>query len=134
VQEQNAATRQEIADLARRFRSQPFDFPSVVIELTARKINVLSGILAKLEVVPEQQGDFLSGYWLAADRTFNYFELQLNRNDPASIEVEVWEAQPQLQGSAHERGIGKSFACLALEVLDDMNSRSNKSLQRTREG
>ena len=112
VQEQNAATREEIADLAWRFRRQPFDFAPIFVELSARKIDLLSGILAKLEVVQEQEGDFLSGYWVMADRSFVYFELQLDRTDSGSIEVEAWEVQPEHQPSAHERGIGKNFACL----------------------
>jgi hypothetical protein len=127
-------TREEIADLARRFRKQPFDFPQVFTELIARKIDVVSGILAKLEVVPEQEGDFLFGYWLSGDRTFIHFALQLNRNDPGLIHVEAWEVRPELKASAHERGTGKNFAFLALEVLDDMNLRSNTSLERTRDG
>ena len=123
VQEQNAATRESIADLAQRFRRQPLDFPALRVALSARSIDLRDGILAKLDVVPEQEGDFLSGYWVTSNRNFIYFEIQSRRNDPAAIEIEAWDEQPQLRPNAHQPGIGKNFAHLALEVLEEMNSR-----------
>jgi hypothetical protein len=133
VQEQNSAVRVQIAKHARAFRLQPMDFPWLLSELHARGLDPLDGILADLRETPEQDGTLLSGYWVSDDRRFFRFEGTLVRSSRTLFRLEAWD-QISPTVSEHERGTGKTFAFLALEVLDEVNSRPNKSLERTREG
>ena len=133
VQQQNQAARDQISRHARAFRLRPMDFPWLLSELHARSLDPLSGILAALEDTPEQDGSFLSGHWVSDDRRFFRFEGTLNRDSRSLFSLKVWE-QVSPVVSEHDRGTGKTFAFLALEVLSEMNSRPNKSLERTREG
>ena len=133
VQEQNQASREEISRHARAFRSQPMDFPWLVSELHERGLDPLSGILAALKEIPEQEGQYYSGYWLSAEKRFFRFAGTLTRGMRAQFHMEQWEpASPAV--SAHEPGTGKTFGYLALEVLAELHSRPNTSLERTREG
>ena len=133
VQEQNRASRDTIARHAHAFRSQPMDFPWLLSELHERGLDPLGGILAELNETPEQDGQFISGHWLGADRRFFRFAGTLTWGTRAQFQMEVWEpVTPKV--SAHEPGTGKTFAFLALEVLDEVHSRPNTSLERTREG
>ena len=132
VQEQNQATRDEIAKHSRAFRSQPMDFPWLLSELHERGLDPLSGILAELSEIPEQGGQYISGHWLSDDRRFYHFAGTLTRGTRAQFQMEQWEhVSPEV--SAHEPGTGKTFAYLALEVLEELRSRPNTSLERTRE-
>jgi hypothetical protein len=109
------------------------DFPWLLSELHERGLDPLGGILAELNETPEQDGQFLSGHWLSADRRFFHFAGTLTWGTRAQFQMEVWEpVTPKV--SAHEPGTGKTFAFLALEVLDEVHSRPNTSLERTREG
>lgn len=119
VQEQNQANRDEIVRRATAFRSRPMDFPWLLRALHERGLDPLSGILAELGEIPEQEGQFISGHWLNADRQFFRFAGTLTRGTRANFQMEQWEhVSPTV--SAHERGTGKTFAYLALEVLDEL--------------
>ena len=132
VQEQNQVTRDEIAKCAGAFRSQPMNFPWLLSELHDRGLDPLSGILAELSDIPEQDGQYFSGHWLSGDRRFYRFSGTLSRGTRAQFQMEQWEhVLPKVGG--HEPGTGKTFAYLALEVLDELRSRPNTSLERTRE-
>jgi hypothetical protein len=133
VQEQNQADRNRIAKYARAFRLQPMDFPWLLTELHARNLDPLTGILADLKETLEQDGSFLSGHWVSADRRFFRFEGTLHRGTRSIFSLELWEQVAPVV-SEHERGTGKTFAFLALEVLAEIDSWPNKSLERTREG
>ena len=132
VQEQNQASRDEIERHAVAFRSQPMDFPWLLEELHGRGLDPLDGILADLSEVPEQDGQYISGHWLSVGRQFYRFAGTLRRGTRAQFQMEKWEhVSPKV--SAHEPGTGKTFAWLALEVLDELRSQPNTSLERTRE-
>ena len=133
VQEQNQANRAEITKCAQAFRFQPMDFPWLLSELHDRGLDPLSGILAELSEIPEQGGQYYSGQWLTSDKRFFRFAGTLSRGTRAQFQMEEWvQVSPKI--GAHERGTGKTFAYLALEVLSELHSRPNTSLERTREG
>jgi hypothetical protein len=133
VQEQNQATRDLIAKTALSFRSMPMDLPWLLSELQSRGFDPLSGILAALYDTPEQGGTLYNGQWVTSDRQFFRFKGSLTYGTRADFHIEEWEKlTPKV--SAHERGTGKTFAFLALEVLEQLSPRPNISLERTREG
>jgi len=77
-----------------------------------------SGILISLSDVPEQEGTLWYGSWLAASKVFYEFEVLTNRESTNIIEVESWkEVSPEVSG--HKKGIGKTPAYIALELLSE---------------
>jgi hypothetical protein len=130
VQEQNSEARAVIAEIAWRFRRDPSDFPYLLAELNAKGIDPLSGMLAELKVIPEQGGNYVYGCWVTSDGEFIDFEMQLDYADPLGRTVEAWGARAQQEPNAHVPGTGKNFAYLALDVLQELHSQSNNSLQR----
>jgi len=77
-----------------------------------------SGILIRLSDVPDQEGTLWSGSWLATNNTFYEFEVLTNQESTIIIEVESWlEVNPEI--SAHKKGIGKTPAYIALELLSE---------------
>jgi hypothetical protein len=133
VQEQNQASRAEISKHAQAFRTQPMDFAWLLSELHSRGLDPLTGILAEFSSIPEQGGQYITGHWVTQDHQFYRFSGMLAYRTRAIFELEEWE-QVSPKVSAHERGTGKTFAFLALEVLAEMHSRPNNLFERTREG
>jgi len=75
-----------------------------------------SGILISLRDVPDQGGTLWIGSWLAINKTFHAFEVLTNRESTKTIEVDSWlEVEPEISG--HKKGIGKTPAYIALELL-----------------
>ena len=109
------------------------NFAWLLSELHSRGLDPLTGILAEFSSIPEQGGESISGHWVTQNHQFYRFSGTLAYRTRAMFEMEEWKkVSPKV--SAHERGTGKTFAFLALEVLAEMRSRPNTSFERTREG
>jgi len=123
VQQQNSATRDQIARAAQTFRNDMLSsYPWLLNELLSRSLDPLTGILAKLERIPEQEGELFEGYWLSEDKRFFRFEVMVSRSQAVTANVELWQdASESVLVSAHQPGTGKSFGWLALDVLRELN-------------
>jgi hypothetical protein len=120
VQEQNAATREGIRSIASAFRNNMLRYPWLSGELISRKLDPSTGILVRLEDIPEQYGNLYQGYWLSAERRFYYFEILVARGPRASAQVEEWrDATDEVVVKASQPGTGMSFGFVALEVLSE---------------
>jgi len=119
AQQQNSATRSQIAECARRVvqRDQALSWlPGI---LRARGIDPSAGILAAYSEMPGQGGRFCAGTWLTASRVFWDFQVLVPVAGSDGPAVELFEER-SISVFAHERGIGKSFGALAIEVLDEV--------------
>jgi hypothetical protein len=123
VQQQNRTSRLEIATTAQTFRSNPLQFPWLMVELQRRDLDLAKGILALVQTVPEQSGNLMSGIWLTPQRQFYRFEILVSRTPGASDIVEAWEdVTVTTEVNAHQRGTGHTFGWLAIEVLNEMST------------
>lgn len=80
-----------------------------------------SGILVLLSSIPDQIGTLWYGTWLAGDQTFYEFVVATTQEEDRIIGVESWkESIPEV--SVHKKGIGKTPAYIALELLSATRS------------
>lgn len=76
------------------------------------------GVLARLSVIPEQEGDFYVGIWLSSDEQFWDFALTVERSSAQVLEVERFGNITETTTiSAHLPGVGKSFGHVAKQLL-----------------
>ena len=119
AQQQNAATRSQIAECALRdVRRDPALawLPGV---LRKQGIDPTDGILAAYSEMAGEDGRHCSGTWLTAKRNFWEFNVLVPVAGSDAPTVERFEER-SISIFAHERGIGKSFGALAIEVLDEL--------------
>lgn len=123
VQQQNAVTREEIANCARVFRD-PFNYPWLHVALVDRGLDPWTGILAKLRATPEQNGEYFEGVWLASGPQFFRFTALVVSHPAISAEIETWQnVTDETEVNEHCPGVGKSFGWLATEVLRDIQNQ-----------
>lgn len=87
--------------------------------LRKQGIDPSDGILAAYSEVPGQDGRLCAGTWLTASRVFWEFKVLVPVPGSDAPTVERFEER-SISIFAHERGIGKSFGALAIEVLDEL--------------
>ena len=77
-----------------------------------------AGILLSLSDIPDQAGRLWYGSWLSVSKKFYNFEVLTNTDSTKVIDVEAWqEVAPDI--SANSKGIGKTQAYIALELLSE---------------
>ena len=119
AQQQNANTRSLIAECALRdVRRDPALswLPGV---LRKQGLDPTNGILAAYAEMPGQDGRRCAGTWLTASRSFWQFNVLVPAAGSDAPTIERFEER-SVSIFAHERGIGKSFGALAIEVLDEL--------------
>ncbi len=91
-------------------------------DLLARNGQQLNrGILILLSDIPDQAGTLWYGTWLADDQSFYEFVVATTRDGKQILDIESWvKATPEV--SAHKKGIGKTPAYIALELLSATKS------------
>ena len=91
--------------------------------LATRDLSNETGILVSLTEIPEPGGNLLTGVWLTADQQFWQFraKVSLAANELLCIE-QLDDVTSSIATSAQTPGTGKSFGCLALEVLREAHS------------
>lgn len=91
--------------------------------LATRGLSNETGILVSLTEIPEPGGNLLTGMWLTADQQFWQFraKVSLAANELLCIE-QLDDVTSSIATSAQTPGTGKSFGCLALEVLREAHS------------
>ena len=83
--------------------------------------NLTDGILILLSGIPEQAGTLWYGTWLTKNQEFFEFVVATTREGNQVLDVESWvKSTPEV--SAHKKGIGKTPAYIALELLSGTNS------------
>ncbi|WP_444902860.1 hypothetical protein ACJJIU_13120 [Microbulbifer sp. CnH-101-E] len=119
IRNKNVAQQNELTYLEMKECADSFGRVSWLPEVLATHGHTKdSGILISLSDVPDQGGTLWIGSWLATNKTFYEFEVLTNREATKIIEVESWlEVAPEI--SAHEKGIGKTPACITLELLSE---------------
>lgn len=120
VAQQNAATRDEILAATQSFLASPPRLQWLAPCLRSRGIDTDGGLLVQLCSCIEQFGDDYYATWLSDAGRF--WELQVSvPRDGGPIEVEAFEdVTDAIETSAHQRGTGKSFGRLALDVLAEL--------------
>ena len=118
VQEQNAAARLEIVTAA----SLGPHLTWLGDVLTSRGIDPKGGILAEYGELPNQGGRWCTGTWLTTSREFWRFAVLVPPQQIGGlIEIETFEnVTSSISTSSQERGTGKSFGALAIEVLGEV--------------
>lgn len=112
VAQQNELTCLEMKECADSLK----DYPWVVSVLERYGQKGTNGILISLNDVPDQEGILWYASWLAINKRFYSFAVLTNREVTEIIDVESWEEiSPEI--SAHKKGIGKTPAYIALELL-----------------
>jgi hypothetical protein len=81
-------------------------------------MNPSKGILAAYSEKPDQGGRLCTGTWLTASREFWDFRVLVHEAGNGPV-VEFFDER-SVSVFAHERGIGRSFGALAIEVLDEV--------------
>ena len=116
VQQQNMLAYLEMEREAEHFRSQPQSHPWLLAVLERFGQEPTGGLLLSCSSVPEQGGMQWMGTWLTSDKRFFEFDVMADYSSGELLEVDQWyEYQPTV--SAHCKGIGKSHAYIALELL-----------------
>ena len=114
VAAQNAATRSEIERTAANMAAYPW----LDAVLRTRALDLSMGLLVRLHSVPEQGGESFLGLWLDLSRNFWQFDV-IVPYDGGAVTVELFEnVTGSTIVSAHQRGTGKSFGYLAIQVLE----------------
>lgn len=131
VQQQNTATREEIARRTVAFRD-PCAYPWLHVELQNRGLDPWAGILADLKTTPEQNGEFVEGTWLASGPRFFRFTALISSHPTVSAEIETWEdITDATEIKEHCLGTGKSFGWLAVEVFREFTGEANSAIHAT---
>ena len=86
--------------------------------LTLKGHRVADGILIRCSDIIEQGGTQWMGTWLTKQRVFYDFAVIVSRSSETLIEIERWEICTPII-SAHCKGVGKSNAYLAIELLSE---------------
>ena len=74
------------------------------------------GLLVELSSVPEQDGVQWYGTWVSNSELFYEFEVLTDYESRHIKEIELWEqVNPEISG--HKKGVGKTPAFIALELL-----------------
>jgi hypothetical protein len=121
VQQQNHDTWLKVRDVALAFHSNSQRHRWLTAALMTNSLSHKDGILVSLKQFPEQLGEECEGLWLTKDHRFFQFSILLPRGNEAAIEIEVWrEVTAEMPINAHQPGTGKSFAYIALKVLDEI--------------
>ena len=85
--------------------------------LATQGLSASDGMLAALSSVPEQGGELFYGTWLTGAARFWKFSVVISRTTREAEDAEFEDVTESTIVSAHERGTGKSFGFLALQVL-----------------
>lgn len=116
VQQQNELMYLEIKEMAESFQHQPESYTWLIALLSKYSLLPTDGLLVSCSSVPEQGGNQWMGTWLTNDRRFIEFDVMADYNSGVLLEVDGWdEFSPVI--SEHCKGIGKSFAYLALQLF-----------------
>lgn len=118
VAQQNAATLAEIEQTAALASGTSNALKWLPGLLRDHGQSLQDGILASLSSVPEQEGTFFHGVWLNRNQEFWAFKLTASRETGSLLELEEFEnISHSIAVSARVPGTGKSFAFLAIQVL-----------------
>lgn len=120
VRQQNALTTKDVLDAAALFRRADRRVAWLKAAFRSRDAGSESGLLVAFGTVPDQGGgDWVSGTWLTSGRRFWASEAVVPPRDGEQVDIEqLDDITDSVLVSAHVPGVGKSFGCLALEVLD----------------
>lgn len=123
VQQQNALTKQAIIDCAVAYRQQGPSLAWVRSALLEHSVDTDKGILTEASSVPCGGGEEAAyATWLTLDRQFLSIEAAISWDEHTLILVESFEnVTERINTNSHNKGTGKSFGCLALEVLDELS-------------
>jgi hypothetical protein len=122
VQQQNAASKDQIRKLSNSFRADRLGYAWLIVALQQASLLVEQGILVQLDQVPEQEGMLFKGCWLTTQKHFFSFDVMVPRRDEEVISVELWEdVTERVLINSHLPGRGKSFGQLAVEVLEEIS-------------
>lgn len=120
VQQQNESTKAEVRHAAEAFRRGARRLAWLGDYLQSQGIDPESGVLTRLTTTPDQAGDLVGGIWVTKKYKFWEFDALLDRYSRRLIKVEKFENVTGLMTiDGHLKGIGKSFGCLAVEVLHE---------------
>jgi hypothetical protein len=115
VQQQNAVIK---AEIERAAALKPSSLAWLRTVLLSHGIEPASGVLVRLNEIPEQEGNLISGVWLTDTVEFWEFEVLLSRASGALLGVEEFKnATPSFPLVAGVPGTGASFGYLARQVL-----------------
>jgi hypothetical protein len=121
VQQQNASAKAKIQRTVAAFQCRSPFLAWLPAVLASHGLSPEAGALVRLSEIPEQEGNLFSGVWLTQSREFWEFEVVVSRSTGAVVAVERFEnTTPSVTVSAHQPDTGKSFGCLALEVLNNV--------------
>lgn len=118
VQQQNALVKEEILDAARTYISKS-PYTRWVSEVLLRSgLHPAQGILVRLGAELEQGGEWAYATWLTSDGRFYNIEAMIEYGTHHLLYVEkIEDASSEIVVSEHQRGTGRSFGAIALEVL-----------------
>jgi hypothetical protein len=124
VQQQNALQKCSILSLARQFRSAEPRLQWIAAVLQQYGFDPEHGILACAGAVPcGGNHQSAQAIWVSASRRFVSIEATIAFDDDALVSVEaVEDITDSTVVSMHERGTGRTFGWLALEVLEELGA------------
>jgi hypothetical protein len=115
VQQQNAATKAEIERVAALTTSSMAWLSTLLL---SHELDPASGLLVRLNEIPEQEGNMMAGVWLTDTLEFWEFEVMLSRANGTVLGVEEFRnCTPSFALIAGVPGTGASFGYLARQVL-----------------
>lgn len=120
VQQQNAQTKSDIIKAMSAFNSAEIHVGWVVDMLSENKLDPNNGLLISLDFIPTQGGECAYATWLTASHRFFSIKALVSYGAYELLEIESFEdITDKIFISNHQRGTGKSFGALALEVLHE---------------
>lgn len=123
VQQQNALAKQAIIDCAVAYRKQDPHLTWVRSALLEHGVDTEKGILTEASSLPCGGGEETAyATWLTWDRQFLFIDATISLDTHTLITVESFEnVTDKTSTSSHNKGTGKSFGCLSLEVLEELS-------------
>lgn len=116
VQQQNQLTFLEIRRTAKAFKQNSLSYPWLIEVLSTKHLDINDGILIEYYEIPEQNDLNCMVTWLTKDQRFYSIKVIANYKSHELIDIEEFkEFHPEI--TAHNKGTGKSFGYLALNVL-----------------
>ncbi|SUS07400.1 conserved hypothetical protein [uncultured Defluviicoccus sp.] len=117
VQQQVALVREGVEGIADFATKADSPVPWLAGLLREMHIDPATGVLVKLQHIPDQGGEYYSGLWLAAPAQFWEFEVTIPRL-PSQTRVVEHFAPVDVPVLPRARGKGTSFGAIALSVLN----------------
>ncbi|WNZ54940.1 hypothetical protein QT397_18965 [Microbulbifer sp. MKSA007] len=118
TEQQNELSFLEMKECVDKFINDESMYPWLTLLLSQKGMSANEGILLNCSEIFEQYGTQWMGTWLTKKKEFYEFDVMTDRANKELLEIDGW-SRVYHEVSAHSKGIGKTPAFIALELLSE---------------